>query len=104
MCPAAIALTGTEEQKRRYLIPVAKGERVLAWSMTEPAGSASTGQHQSRITPDGAGFRANGLKLFCTQGLADTIIFLARTSRGGSGRLWQCVAGPELARHRGGSL
>jgi len=83
LCPAAIALTGTEEQKRRYLIPVAKGERVLAWSQTEPAGSADVRQHQSRITPDGAGYRANGLKLFCTQGLADTILLMARTSRDG---------------------
>jgi butyryl-CoA dehydrogenase len=83
LCPAAIALAGTEEQKQRFLVPVAKGERVLAWSMTEPSGAANTPQHQSRITPDGAGYRANGLKLFCTQGLADTILFLARTSRGG---------------------
>ena len=83
LCPASIALTGTPEQKQRYLVPVAKGERVLAWSMTEPSGAANTAQHQSRITADGKGYRANGLKLFCTQGLANTILFLARTSRDG---------------------
>jgi butyryl-CoA dehydrogenase len=83
LCPGAIALLGTQEQKRRYLVPVATGERVLAWSMTEPSGAANAAQHQSRITPDGAGYRANGLKLFCTQGQADTILFLARTRRDG---------------------
>ena len=83
LCPAAIALAGTEEQKRRYLLPAAKGERVLAWSMTEAAGSANLAQHQTRIEADGNGYRVNGVKLFCTQGLANTILLLARTRHDG---------------------
>lgn len=83
LCPGAIALAGSEEQKRRYLVPAAKGARVLAWSMSEAAGAASLAQHQTRITPDGRGYRVNGVKLFCTQGLANTILLLGKTTRDG---------------------
>lgn len=83
LCPGAIALLGNEEQKRRFLIPAAKGEHLLAWSMTEPSGGANLAHHQARITADGAGYRVNGVKLFCTQGFAHTILFLAKTTRDG---------------------
>ena len=51
-----------------------KGERLLAWSQTEPAGGGNAAYHQTRITAEGNAYRLNGLKLFCTQGKADTIL------------------------------
>jgi alkylation response protein AidB-like acyl-CoA dehydrogenase len=83
LCPAAIALAGTEEQKQRILVPVARGETVLAWSMTEAAGGANIAHHQARITADESGYRIDGVKLFCSQGRADTILFLAKTNVAG---------------------
>ena len=84
LCPAALAIAGTEEQKRRYLIPSARGERLMAWSQTEPAGGGNAPYHLTRITPDGNGYRLNGLKLFCTQGRAETILVMGKTSHEGT--------------------
>lgn len=83
LCPAGVLLTGTEEQKRRWLIPSAAGERLLAWSQTEPVGAGNQAAHQTRITADGDGYRLNGLKLFCTQGAATTIMVMGKTERDG---------------------
>src|SRR5712671_1626717 len=35
LCSAHIALAGTEEQKQRYLVPLARGEKIGAWGLTE---------------------------------------------------------------------
>ena len=83
LCPEVILAVGNEEQKRRLLPPSARGERVMAYSQTEPAGAGNTPFHQTKLTPDGNGWRLNGAKLFCTQGEAKTYLVMCRTERDG---------------------
>ncbi|MBI2963121.1 MAG: acyl-CoA dehydrogenase family protein [Deltaproteobacteria bacterium] len=84
LCPGSVEMLGSEAQKQKYLVPSAKGERLLAWSQTEPAGAANVMAHQTRLTPDGQGYRLNGVKIFCTQGTAKNYLVMARTSRNGT--------------------
>lgn len=83
LCPGVVNLLGTEEQKQRLLPPSAKGERVMAYSQTEPSGAGNIDAHQTRLTEDGNAYRLNGHKLFCTQGQADTYLVMCKTSRDG---------------------
>ncbi len=83
LCPAVAHLLGTEEQRQRLLPASARGERIMAFSQTEPSGAINTQAHQTKLTADGNGYRLNGAKLFCTQGQATTYIVMCRTQRDG---------------------
>lgn len=83
LCPEVVAQLGTPEQKQRLLPPSATGERLLAYSQTEPAGAINKAFHQTKLTPDGNAWRLNGAKLFCTQGEAKTYLVMCRTARDG---------------------
>jgi butyryl-CoA dehydrogenase len=83
LCPGVVDLIGAEEQKQRLLPPSARGERVMAYSQTEPAGSGYITQHQTRLTAEGNAYRLSGHKLFCTQGEAMTYLVMCRTQRDG---------------------
>jgi alkylation response protein AidB-like acyl-CoA dehydrogenase len=74
-----IMLFGTEEQKRRYLPPIAKGEKLIAWGMTEPdAGSAATEMKTRAVLRDGH-YTLNGNKIFITRAsVAKLFIVFAR--------------------------
>jgi butyryl-CoA dehydrogenase len=84
LCPAALNMAGTEEQKQRFLVPSAKGEKLMALSSTEPSGAANMAAHQTRLTADGDGYRLNGLKIFCSQGSATVYLVGAKTSEDGT--------------------
>lgn len=73
---------GTEEQKEKYLIPMAKGEKLGAFGLTEAnAGTDAAGQ-QSVAILDGDNYILNGTKLFITNGgEADIYIIFAMTDR-----------------------
>jgi butyryl-CoA dehydrogenase len=84
-----IFLAGTEAQKDRYLRPLASGEKLGAYGLTEPdAGSDSRGT-RTRAHRDGAEWVLNGGKRFITNaGVASTYIVTAVTDRDeGSGRI-----------------
>lgn len=83
LCPDVVATLGTQEQKRRLLEPSAKGDRLIAYSQTEPAGSGNLPAHQTSLTKGGNGYKLNGHKLFCTQGDAKTYLVMCRTERDG---------------------
>ena len=83
LCPGTVALLGTEEQKRRLLPASARGERLIAYSQTEPSGAGNVAFHQTKLTPDGDFYRLNGAKLFCTQGEAKTYIVMTKTYQDG---------------------
>lgn len=70
---------GTEEQKRKYLPPLARGEWLGAWAMTEPnAGSAAT-ELTTKAVPDGDQFRLTGTKVFITRAaVASFFVVFAR--------------------------
>jgi len=73
---------GTEEQKQKYLIPLAKGEHLGAFGLTEPnAGTDAAGQ-QTIAVLDGDHYILNGSKIFITNGgQADTYIIFAMTDK-----------------------
>src|SRR5437867_2773532 len=75
-----VAAVGTEAQKQRFLMPMAKGEAIGAFGLTEPdAGSDAAGTKTRAERADG-GWRVNGSKIYITNGsVAKYITFTART-------------------------
>ncbi len=59
-----LAHFATGDQKARYLAPLLRGEEVIAVGMTEPDAGSATTDLKTTATPDGAGFRINGSKVF----------------------------------------
>ncbi|MCI4363188.1 MAG: acyl-CoA dehydrogenase family protein [Thermoplasmata archaeon] len=71
---------GTEEQKQRWLLPAAKGEKLLAFSLTEPGSGSDSGSLTTRAERAGDRFILHGSKLYVTNGReADTVVVLALT-------------------------
>ena len=59
-----LAHFGTDDQKRRYLAPLLRGEELIVVAMTEPDAGSATTDLTTAATPDGKGFRINGSKVF----------------------------------------
>ncbi|WP_269527050.1 acyl-CoA dehydrogenase family protein [Coraliomargarita parva] len=79
--PQPLLIFGTEAQKQRYLPLFAKGQ-ISAFALTEKDVGSDPARMKTEATPDqdGKGFRLNGEKLWCTNGLkASHIIVMART-------------------------
>ena len=84
---AHIAAFGTEEQKRRYLVPLATGEKLAAWGLTEASSGSDAAAMQTKAVRDGDCWVINGTKQFITHGRsADLIVVMAVTSRGKGSR------------------
>jgi len=82
LCSNHLYLFGSEEQKRKYLVPLASGERLGAWGLTEPeAGSDASGTRTTAVRRDG-GWVVNGSKNFITHAIhGDTCVAMASTDR-----------------------
>ena len=80
LCCDPIMTFGTEEQKQKYLVPLAKGEKLGAFGLTEPgAGTDAQGQ-QTKAVLDGDEWVLNGSKCFITNGKeADVYVIFAIT-------------------------
>jgi len=80
LCIDPILTYGTEEQKQKFVTPLAKGEKLGAFGLTEPgAGTDAQGQ-QTKAFLDGDEWVLNGSKCFITNGkYADTYIIFAVT-------------------------
>ena len=80
LCCDPILTYGTEEQKQKYLVPLAKGEKLGAFGLTEPgAGTDAQGQ-QTKAVLDGDEWVLNGSKIFITNGKeADVYVIIAVT-------------------------
>jgi len=69
---------GTEEQKKRWLVPAAKGEKLLAFSLTEPGSGSDSGAVHTVAEKDGSDWVITGNKIYVSNGReADAIILLA---------------------------
>ena len=82
LCCDPIMTYGTEEQKQKYLVPLAKGEKLGAFGLTEPmAGTDAQGvQTKAVLSEDGKEWILNGSKCFITNGeVADVYIIIAYT-------------------------
>ncbi|HET7874594.1 MAG TPA: acyl-CoA dehydrogenase family protein [Methylomirabilota bacterium] len=79
--------TGTEEQKREFLLPALRGELIGAFGLTEPDAGSDIRGMRTTARPDGGDFVLNGSKLYITNGsIADFMLVAARTGEGrGSG-------------------
>jgi len=84
---AHIAAFGTEDQKRRYLVPLAGGEKLAAWGLTEASAGSDAAALQTKAVRDGDCWVLNGTKQFITHGRSgDLIVVMAVTSRGKGSR------------------
>jgi len=78
----AILLFGTEEQKRKWLPPLASGEKIAAFSLTEPMAGSDAGGIQTKAVWDSEkkGYILNGTKQWTTNGsIASVLTVMAKT-------------------------
>lgn len=82
LCSAHIFMFGNEDQKQRFLVPLAKGQTIGAWALTEStSGSDAAGMRTSAVRT-GDGWVLNGAKTFTTHGrVGDVIVVMAVTDR-----------------------
>jgi len=79
---APIYAKGTKEQREKYLIPLARGEHLGAFGLTEPNAGSDAGGTETMVRLDGDQYVVNGSKRFITNAnFAETIIFTASHDR-----------------------
>ncbi len=77
-----IYLFGNEEQKQQFLAPLARGEKMGAFGLTEPAAGTDAGGTKTTAVKDGDSWLLNGTKIFITNaGEAETYVVFARTDK-----------------------
>ena len=77
-----IYLFGTEEQKQKFLIPLALGEKMGAFGLTEPSAGSDAGSTKMSAVRDGDEWVLNGTKIFTSNGgEADVYVIFARTDK-----------------------
>ena len=80
LCCDPILTYGTEEQKQKFLVPLAKGEKLGAFALTEPGAGTDAQGAQTKAVEDGDEWVLNGSKCFITNGkVADVYIVFAVT-------------------------
>jgi alkylation response protein AidB-like acyl-CoA dehydrogenase len=79
---AHISMFGSDAQRQKYLVPLAKGEKLAAWGLTEPSSGSDAAAMRTTATRDGDSWVLNGSKAFITHGRsADTMVVMAVTDR-----------------------
>ena len=82
LCSGHIFLAGNEEQKKKYLTPLAKGEKVGCWGLTENSAGSDAGGTKTVAVKDGDHWVLNGSKTFITNAsVADTAVVMAVTDK-----------------------
>jgi alkylation response protein AidB-like acyl-CoA dehydrogenase len=80
--PAHIAMFGNDAQKARWLTPLAKGDKLGAWALTEPEAGSDAAATRTSATREGDHWVLNGTKTFITHGAsADVMVVMASTNR-----------------------
>ncbi|MBW2085694.1 MAG: acyl-CoA dehydrogenase family protein [Deltaproteobacteria bacterium] len=86
MCAYALDICGSEEQKKKYLPGLAKGETLGVLSVTDPSGGSDLAGMQTSAKLEGDKYIINGRKCFATNAhVSDTWIIIARTGEGRKG-------------------
>ena len=71
-----------QNKKQKYLVPLAKGEKIGAFGLTEPGAGTDAAGQQTTAVLDGDHYVLNGSKIFITNGgVADTFIIFAMTDK-----------------------
>jgi alkylation response protein AidB-like acyl-CoA dehydrogenase len=79
---AHINMFGTDDQKRKYLVPLAKGEKLAAWGLTEAQSGSDAAAMRTTAMQQGDCWVLNGSKQFITHGkYGDTMVVMAVTDR-----------------------
>jgi alkylation response protein AidB-like acyl-CoA dehydrogenase len=82
LCTAHIFNFGTQDQRRRFVVPLAKGEKIGAWSLTEPEAGSDAGGTQTTARLNGDHWVLNGQKTFTTHGTyGDICVAMAVTEK-----------------------
>jgi hypothetical protein len=82
LCSNHIFKFGTDEQKRRFLVPLASGKKIGAWSLTEPNAGSDAGGTRTRAEKVDGGWVLNGAKTFTTHGsVGDVCVVFAVTEK-----------------------
>lgn len=82
LCGAPLYEFGTKEQQQKYLVPIAKGEKLGAFGLTEPNAGTDASAQQTTAILVGDEYILNGSKIFITNaGYADVYIIMAMTDR-----------------------
>lgn len=88
----SLFMYGTEEQKKKFLPPIARGEIICALGITEPNAGSDAASAQMKAVRDGDVYKLSGSKIFVSSGhIADYILTLTRTD-------------PAAPKHKGLSL
>jgi len=84
LCSNHIFKFGSDEQKRRWLTPLASGKKIGAWSLTEPGAGSDAAGTRTRAERGDGGWILNGSKTFTTHGkVGDTCVVFAVTDSQG---------------------
>jgi alkylation response protein AidB-like acyl-CoA dehydrogenase len=79
---AHIGMFGTDAQKKKYLVPLAKGEKLAAWGLTEAQSGSDAAAMRTTAARQGECWVLNGSKQFITHGTyGDTMVVMAVTDR-----------------------
>ena len=82
LCSGHIFLAGTEAQKKAFLVPLAKGEKIGCWGLTENNAGSDAGGTRTTAVRDGSHWVLNGSKTFITNArVADTAVVMAVTDK-----------------------
>ena len=82
LCSNHIFKFGNEAQKKKYLVPLARGKNLGAWSLTEPEAGSDAGGTKTTAVRDGDHWVLNGAKTFTTNGhYADVLVAMAVTDK-----------------------
>jgi butyryl-CoA dehydrogenase len=82
LCGDTIVRHGTEEQKKKYVPPLASGEWVGAMGLTEPGAGSDAASVRTTAVRKGDSYYLNGTKMFITNGpIADVMVIIAVTDR-----------------------
>ena len=80
LCTNHLYKFGTEEQKKKYVEPLAQGKKLGCWSLTEPEAGSDAGGTRTKAVRQGDGWVINGSKTFTTNGhYADVCVGMAVT-------------------------
>ena len=80
LCSGHILAFGTDEQKKTFLTPLARGEKLGAWALTEPGSGSDAGAMRTRAVLEGDSWVIRGDKQFITQGsTAGIYVIMAST-------------------------
>jgi alkylation response protein AidB-like acyl-CoA dehydrogenase len=82
LCSSHISLFGTEAQKQAFLVPLARGQKIGAWGLTESTSGSDAAGMRTTATRAGNCWVLNGSKTFTTHGrVGDVMVVMALTDR-----------------------